>query len=487
MELFELTAHQLRELMLKKEISAVELAENIFNRIEAVEEEVQAYITLTKEKALEQARQVDEKLSQGEELPPLAGIPMGLKDNICTTHGKTTCASKMLRNYVSPFDATVVERLKAQGAVIVGKLNMDEFAMGSSTETSYFHITRNPWDLERVPGGSSGGPTAAVAAGEAVYSLGTDTGGSIRQPAAFCGVVGLKPTYGLVSRFGVVALASSLDQVGPITRDVTDCALVLQAIAGHDPKDSLSANGPVPDYRQALVPEVKGLKIGVVKEYFNQMDPQIEKSVREAIAKLEEMGALVEETTLPHSGYAFATYHTIASAECSSNLARFDGVVFGHRSSQAEDVATMTMKSRGEGLGPEVKRRSLLGIYVLSGDNYNTYYLQALKARTLIKKDLEEAFSKYHLLLTPTTHSTAFKFGDKAKDPVAMYRNDLYTIIANLAGVPAISLPCGFSDGLPVGVQLIAKHFDEINLLRAAYALEQALDLRGPKPSVGVK
>lgn len=487
MELFELTAHELRELLLKREISSVELTESIFKRIESVEGDVQAFITLTKEKALEQARQVDEKIAQGQEIPPLAGIPMGLKDNICSVDCRTTCASKMLENYVSPFDATVVERLKDNDAVIVGKMNMDEFAMGSSTETSWFYPTRNPWDLERVPGGSSGGPAAGVAAGEAVYSLGTDTGGSIRQPAAFCGVVGLKPTYGLVSRFGAVAFASSFDQIGPITKDVTDCALVLQAIAGHDPKDSTSVNRPVPNYQEALIPEVKGLKIGVIQEYLTGLDSQVERLIKEAIAKFEEMGAVVEEITMPHTEYALPTYYIIAPAECSSNLARFDGVIFGYRNHGAEDVLSMFMKTRAEGFGPEVKRRIMLGTYALSSGYYDAYYLKALKVRTLIKRDFEKAFTKYHVLLSPTTTSVAFKLGEKIDDPMAMYRNDLCTVTSNIAGLPAISIPCGFSEGLPVGLQLIAKHFDEVTLLRAAYAFEQATDFHRQRPPVGVK
>ncbi|WP_227764862.1 Asp-tRNA(Asn)/Glu-tRNA(Gln) amidotransferase subunit GatA [Zhaonella formicivorans] len=488
MELYELTAHELREKLIKKEISSVELTNVFYSRIEAVENHIKSYVTFTKERALKKARQIDAMLARGEQTHPLAGIPMALKDNLCTQGVRTTCSSKMLENYIPPYDATVVERLDAAGAVTLGKLNMDEFAMGSSTENSRFFPTCNPWDLERVPGGSSGGPSAAVAAGEAVYSLGSDTGGSIRQPASLCGVVGLKPTYGLVSRYGLVAFASSLDQIGPFTRDVTDCALVLQAIAGHDPMDSTSADLPVPNYQEALIPDVKGLKIGVPKEYFAAgLDPEVEQLVKQAIKKYEELGAIIEETSMPHTEYALPAYYVIAPAECSSNLARYDGVRYGYRDKDAEDIVSMFMKTRDEGFGPEVKRRIMLGTYALSSGYYDAYYLKALKVRTLIKQDFDRAFTKYDVLLTPTTTSVAFKFGEKTDDPLAMYQNDICTVTINLAGVPAISIPCGFSRGLPVGLQLIAKPFGETTLFRAAYAFESVTDYHRQRPQVGVK
>jgi aspartyl-tRNA(Asn)/glutamyl-tRNA(Gln) amidotransferase subunit A len=488
LELYELTAHELREKLIKKEISSVELTNVFYSRIEAVENHIKSYVTFTKERALKKARQFDAMLARGEKTHPLAGIPMALKDNLCTQGVRTTCSSKMLENYIPPYDATVVERLDAAGAVTLGKLNMDEFAMGSSTENSRFFPTRNPWDLERVPGGSSGGPSAAVAAGEAVYSLGSDTGGSIRQPASLCGVVGLKPTYGLVSRYGLVAFASSLDQIGPFTRDVTDCALVLQAIAGHDPMDSTSADLPVPNYQEALIPDVKGLKIGVPKEYFAAgLDPEVEQLVKQAIKKYEELGAIIEETSMPHTEYALPAYYVIAPAECSSNLARYDGVRYGYRDKDAEDIVSMFMKTRDEGFGPEVKRRIMLGTYALSSGYYDAYYLKALKVRTLIKQDFDRAFTKYDVLLTPTTTSVAFKFGEKTDDPLAMYQNDICTVTINLAGVPAISIPCGFSRGLPVGLQLIAKPFGETTLFRAAYAFESVTDYHRQRPQVGVK
>lgn len=488
MQLYQLTAHELRELLVKKEVSSVELTNRFLERIEAVESDVHAYVTITKDQALAAARKFDGELAKGEKTLPLAGIPMALKDNLCTKGVRTTCSSKMLENYIPPFDATVVEKLANAGAVVLGKLNMDEFAMGSSTENSRFFPTRNPWDPDRVPGGSSGGPSAAVAAGEAAYTLGSDTGGSIRQPAALCGVVGLKPTYGLVSRYGLVAFASSLDQIGPFTRDVTDCATVLQAIAGHDPKDSTSANIPLPNYREALVPEVKGLKVGVPAEYFAAgLDPDVEKQVKAAILKFEDMGAIIEETSLPHTEYALPAYYLIAPAECSSNLARYDGVSYGYRDAEAEDIVKMFMKTRNEGFGQEVKRRIMLGTYALSSGYYDAYYLKALKVRTLIKRDFDQAFEKYDILLTPTATSIAFKLGEKTTDPLAMYLNDLCTVTINLAGVPAISIPCGFSRGLPIGLQLIAKPFAESTLFRAAYAFESHTDYHRQRPQVGVK
>ncbi|MDS1028973.1 Asp-tRNA(Asn)/Glu-tRNA(Gln) amidotransferase subunit GatA [Bacillota bacterium LX-D] len=488
MELYEQTAHELRDLLIKKEISSQELTEAFCEHIAQVEGYVQAYVTTTREQALKAAQDFDQKLAKGEETAPLAGIPMALKDNMSTKDIRTTCSSKILENYIPPYDATVVKKLQATGMVMLGKLNMDEFAMGSSTENSRFFQTKNPWDLERVPGGSSGGAAAAVAASEAAYTLGSDTGGSIRQPAAYCGVVGLKPTYGLVSRFGLLAFASSLDQIGPLTKDVTDCALVLQQIAGHDPLDSTSANLPVPNYQEALVPDVKGLKVGVPKEYFAAgLDPEVEKIVQQSIRQFEDLGAIIEETSLPHTEYALPAYYVIAPAECSSNLARYDGVRYGYRDTDAQDIVSMFMKTRDEGFGQEVKRRIMIGTYALSSGYYDAYYLKALKVRTLIKQDFDQAFAKYDILLTPTTTSPAFKFGEKSADPVSMYLSDICTVTINLAGVPAISIPCGFSNGLPVGLQIIAKPFGESTLFRAAYAFEKATNYHEQRPQLGVK
>ncbi|MDK2820760.1 MAG: aspartyl-tRNA(Asn)/glutamyl-tRNA(Gln) amidotransferase subunit [Clostridia bacterium] len=486
MELHNLTVSELSKLLAKGEVSSVEVTTAIIDRIEAVENRVQAYVTRTAEKALEQAKAIDEARAKGEELGPLAGVPMALKDNICTEGIRTTCSSRILADWVPPYDATVVRNLKDAGSVMLGKLNMDEFAMGSSNENSSFFPTHNPWDYDRVPGGSSGGAVAAVAAGEAFYSLGSDTGGSIRQPASFCGVVGMKPTYGRVSRYGLIAFASSLDQIGPITKDVTDCALVQKAIAGHDAHDSTSADLPVPDYQEALKAEIKGLKIGIPKEYFAEgMEPEVEESVRKAIAKFEELGAICEETSLPHTEYALPAYYLVATAEASSNLARYDGVSYGLRV-PGKDIVEMYMNTRSEGFGPEVKRRIMLGTYALSSGYYDAYYLKALKVRTLIRKDFDEAFKRYDVLATPTSPTVAFKLGEKAGDPLAMYLSDLCTIPINMAGLPAISLPCGFSQGLPIGLQLIGKPFDETTLLQAAYAFEQNTDYHRQRPDLGV-
>ena len=481
MELYKKTAHELSGLLQKREVSSVELTRSVLERITKVEGKVKAFITVTGEQALEQARKIDEKRARGEAMPPLAGIPMALKDNMCTKGVATTCASKILYNFVPPYNATVMEKLLEAGTILIGKCNMDEFAMGSSNENSGFFPTRNPHDLNAVPGGSSGGAAAAVAADEAVFALGSDTGGSIRQPAAFCGVVGLKPTYGRVSRYGLIAYASSLDQIGPLTKDITDCALALNVIAGHDPKDSTSAPVEVPDFTRCLVADVKGLKIGIPQEYMGEgIDPRIAFSLKEAAAKLEELGARCEEVSLPHTEYALPAYYIIASAEASSNLARYDGVRYGLRV-EAEDVVSMFCKTRSQGFGEEVKRRIMLGTYALSSGYYDAYYLKALKVRTLIKKDFDQAFLKYDCLLTPTSPTTAFKFGEKANDPLAMYLSDVCTIPVNLAGVPGLSLPFGMVDGLPVGLQLIGKPFDEGTLLRVGYVLEQNTTFTKPK------
>jgi aspartyl-tRNA(Asn)/glutamyl-tRNA(Gln) amidotransferase subunit A len=485
LQLFRLPAHELHDLLLKKEISAEELSKAAFERIESVEEKVRAFITLTKEQALERARAVDEQIRNGEKVSPLAGIPVAVKDNLCACGVLTTAGSRILANFVPPYSATVVKKLDAAGAVMVGKTNMDEFAMGSSTENSAFAATRNPWDTGRVPGGSSGGSAAAVAAGEAVCALGSDTGGSIRQPASFCGVVGMKPTYGAVSRFGLIAFASSLDQIGPFTRDVTDCALMLNAICGHDHLDSTSAGFEPPDYTGFLVNDVKGMKIGVPGEYMAEgTDPEVKGAVERAMALLESLGAVVEYTTLPHTEYALPAYYLIAPAEASSNLARYDGVRYGFRAPEAEDVMDMFMKTRSQGFGSEVKRRIMLGTYALSAGYYDAYYLKALKVRTLIKEDFDRAFEKYDLLLSPTSPTPAFRFGERTDDPLQMYLSDICTMSVNLAGIPGISLPCGFAGGMPVGLQLMGRHFDEGALLRAAYTFEQNTDYHTKFPEI---
>lgn len=484
-----MTIHELHALLRSRQVSATEIVESVYNRINQVEGVIQSYVTLNKNKALEMARLVDTSLYNGDDLPPLAGIPMGLKDNICTKGIPTTCSSRILQNFVPPYDATVTEKLAAVNAVLVGKLNMDEFAMGSSTENSGFFPTRNPWDPQTVPGGSSGGPAAAVAADELIYSLGSDTGGSVRQPAAFCGVVGLKPTYGRVSRYGLVAFASSLDQIGPITKDVQDCALVMNVISGHDPKDSTSAPVDVPDFTRYLVNDIKGLRVGIPCEYFAEgIDPGVKETVKQALLKLEELGAICEETSLPHTEYALSAYYIIAPAEASSNLARYDGVRYGYRSETSPDLVTMFQKTRQEGFGPEVKRRIMLGTYALSAGYYDAYYVKALKVRTLIKQDFDRAFARFDVLVSPTGPTTAFRFGEKVENPLAMYMSDICTIPVNLAGIPAISLPCGFQNGLPVGLHIMGKPFDEGTLLRVAYTYEQNTDWHKQKPVLkGVK
>lgn len=473
MKLFQYTAHELHDMLTHKKISATELANAIYERIEAVENDVRAYLTLTKEAALAQAAKFDEKLKNNTPVAPLAGIPGALKDNMCTNGLKTTCGSKILENFIPPYNATIVEKLAEQDCIIVGKTNMDEFAMGSSTENSAFFNTRNPWDLRAVPGGSSGGSAAAVAAGEAIWSLGSDTGGSIRQPACFCGLVGLKPTYGRVSRYGLVAFASSLDQIGPFAKDVTDCALVMNAISGHDPKDSTSISKAVPDFTKALLPDVKGLKIGLPREFFGEgMESAVEQTILKAVEQFKALGAKCIEVSMPHVEYALAVYYLLATAEASSNLARFDGVCFGYRG-DGEDIISMYKSTRSQALGPEVQRRIMLGTYALSSGYYDAYYLKALKVRTLIRQDFDKAFEQADLLLTPTSPTLPFKFGEKVDNPLAMYLMDVCTIPINLAGVPAISIPCGFSEGLPIGMQLIGKLLGEETIFRAAYTFEQ--------------
>jgi len=481
-ELYRLTIHEAHKLLLKGEINAVELTESVLKRIEAVEDRVKAFITVTADLALQQAAEADRRIRAGE-VTPLTGIPMQLKDVIVTRGIRTTCGSRILENFVPIYDATVARRLTEAGAVLVGKGNMDEFAMGSSTENSAFFPTRNPWDLERVPGGSSGGSAAAVASDECIYALGSDTGGSVRQPAALCNVVGLKPTYGRVSRFGLIAFASSLDQIGPITKDVEDCALVMNVIAGHDPNDSTTVNLPVPDYTQFLIPDLKGLRLGVPAEYYEGIQPEVKQVLMAAIGVLADLGAeIIWEVSLPHTRYALPCYYIIAPSEASSNLARYDGVKYGYSYFEAENVWDVMMKTRQYGFGPEVKRRIMLGTYALSAGYYDAYYLKAQKVRTLIRADFDRAFERVNALVTPTSPTVAFKLGEKTQDPLQMYLSDICTIPVNIAGICGLSVPAGFADGLPVGMQLIGRAFDEGTLLRIGYAFQQATDWHRRKP-----
>ncbi|WP_301961841.1 Asp-tRNA(Asn)/Glu-tRNA(Gln) amidotransferase subunit GatA [uncultured Phascolarctobacterium sp.] len=476
MDLYKSTAHELHDKLVKKEISSVELTNALYERIDAVEDQVRAYVTLDKENALAQAAKVDAMIAGGEKIAPLAGIPGAIKDNICTKGLLTTCSSKMLSNVVPIYDAHVIKKLRAEETIFLGKTNMDEFAMGSTTESSYFQATHNPWNLDRVPGGSSGGSAAAIAAGEAIWTLGSDTGGSIRQPASFNGCVGIKPTYGRVSRYGCVAFASSLDQIGPITRDVTDAATVLNTICGKDEHDSTSLPVEVPDFTKALRQDVKGLRIGLPKEYYGEgLDPKVHAELKKAIAQYEAMGAEIVEISLPHTEYAVITYYIIAPAEASANLARYDGVRYGFRAANATSAPEMTTLSRTEGFGPEVKRRIMLGTYVLSSGYYDAYYKKAMQVRTLIRRDFDSAFAKCDVILAPTSPVVAYPIDGKM-DPLSIYMLDVYTIPVNMAGLPGISVPCGFADGMPVGMQLIGKPLDEETMLRAAYTFEQAND-----------
>ena len=485
MSLFDHKISELQALLHKKEISVSDLVDESFKRINAVDDKVQAFLTLNEENAKEYAKQLDEALGNSDELGLLFGMPIGVKDNIVTKGVRTTAASKILENFDPIYDATVVQKLQNAQSVTIGKLNMDEFAMGSSNENSSFKVTKNPWDLERVPGGSSGGSAAAVAAGEVLFSLGSDTGGSIRQPAAFCGVVGLKPTYGRVSRFGLIAFASSLDQIGPVTRTVEDNAFLLQAISGVDPMDATSANVDVPNYVSALTGDVKGLKIAVPKEYLGEgVNEEVRQSVLDSLKVLEGLGATWEEVSLPHSKYALATYYLLSSSEASANLARFDGVRYGYRTDNAENLIEMYKQTRSEGFGDEVKRRIMLGTFALSSGYYDAYYKKAQKVRTLIKKDFEDVLEKYDVIIGPTTPTPAFKIGENMDDPLTMYANDILTIPVNLAGVPGISVPCGFSNGLPLGLQIIGKHFDESTIYRVADAFEKATEHHKQKPQL---
>ena len=487
MKLFEQPAHVLHDMLVNKEITSLELTEAVFARIDEVEGDVKAYLTITRDEAIAQAKAVDEKIAKGETISFLEGIPGAIKDNICTKGVKTTCASKILQNFVAPYDATVMTKLKAQNPVIIGKANMDEFAMGGSTENSAFQKTGNPWNTECVPGGSSGGSAAAVAAGTAVWALGSDTGGSIRQPASFCGVVGMKPTYGRVSRYGLVAYASSLDQIGPITKDVTDCAHILNIISGRDEMDSTSVNEEVPDFTKALVEDVKGLKVGIPKEYFVKgMDPDVEKTVREAIDKLKELGAEIVEISLPHTDYAISTYYLISPAEAATNLARYDGVSYGERAEDAADLVEMMTKTRTQYLGEEVKRRIMIGNYALSAGYYDAYYLKALKVRRLIKEDFDKAFEQVDVIVCPTAPTPAYKIGEKISNPLEMYLQDACTVPLNLAGLPGISVPCGYSsDNMPIGLQIIGKALDEETILRVAYTYEQSQSFHNDRAQLG--
>lgn len=475
MKPFEMTAHEISDLLLSRQLGVVELTKAYLNRIEKIEPMVGSFITVLYEDALSKAEAIEKKFAAGDEMPPLAGIPQAIKDNICTKGVLTTCGSKMLKNFIPPYNATVTEKLNNQDTILLGKLNLDEFAMGSSCSNCQFKMTRNPWDIEKVPGGSSGGSAAAVAAGEAAFTVGTDTGGSVRQPASFCGVVGMKPTYGSVSRSGLIAFASSLDQIGPITRDVTDCALVLNAITGHDERDSTSARVNHPDYLKALVNDVKGIKIGIPKQHIEDgLDINVKAAVLKAAKLLEGLGAELLECSLPLTEYGVSVYDIISSAEASSNLARFDGIKYGYRAVEYENLDELYKRTRSEGFGPEVKKRIVLGTYMLSSENYEAYYKKAIKVRRLIADSFTRAFTQCDIILGPTAPTTAYSIADSKNAEHTSIKADKYTLSANLAGLPAISVPCGFDqEGLPIGMQLIGKQFSESILLRTAYTFEQ--------------
>ncbi len=496
MELYRLSVHQARTLLKKGEIASGDLVRAVLDRIGAVDERVKAYLTVVADRALAQAADADRRWMEcrraGTEAPPLLGIPMAIKDEICTLGVRTTAGSKILSNFVPPYDATVMQKLNLAGGILIGKTNQDEFAMGSSTENSHYFTTRNPWDLERVPGGSSGGSAAAVAADETLFALGTDTGGSVRQPASLTNTVGLRPTYGRVSRYGVIAFASSLDQVGPITKDVQDAALILGIIAGYDAKESTSVATPVPDYTAALEgqPEelpLRGFRIGVPKEYFIEgMQKEVEEAVRAALGVMESLGATTHAVSLPHTDYALPTYYLLAPAEASTNLARYDGVKYGYRAPErpGDEMWDIMKETRGEGFGAEVKRRIMLGTYALSAGYYDAYYLKAQQVRTLIKQDFDRAFAQVDVIVGPTSPSVAFKIGEKINDPLQMYLADVFTLAQALAGIPAISIPCGFAQGLPVGLQIMGRAFDETRVLQVAFAYEQATDWHTRKPKL---
>ncbi len=485
MDLYSLTIHELQGKIKNGDVSAMQLAESVFSRIDAVEERVHSYIRLMKDDVLAAAAIADENIKKGD-IQPLTGIPIALKDIVCTQGITTTCGSHILYNFVPPYNSTVVVKLRDAGALFVGKTNMDEFAMGSSTETSYFGPTRNPWDLQRIPGGSSGGSATAVAADECIASIGSDTGGSIRQPAALCGIVGMKPTYGRVSRFGLIAFASSLDQIGPFTKDVEDCAIMMNVLAGYDPKESTSVKAEVPDYRQYVGRDIKGFKVGIPKEYFIEgIDPEVNLAVKKAIEVIEKCGGQCIDISLPHTPYSVAVYYIIAPAEASSNLARYDGVKYGFRIADARDLAEMYQKTRMQGFGAEVKRRIMIGTYALSAGYYDAYYGKASQVRALIRQDFDEAFKQCDIIITPTTPTPAFKIGEKTDDPLQMYLSDIFTISTNLAGIPGISVPCGFTaTGLPIGVQFLAGHFEEGKLLQIASAYEKSAAIEKRRPTL---
>jgi aspartyl-tRNA(Asn)/glutamyl-tRNA(Gln) amidotransferase subunit A len=485
MELHQLTIHELSEKLRSGKTSSEEITASTFGRIDAVEKDVHAYITLMKETAFAEAKRADEAIKKGEG-GVLTGIPIALKDIVCTKGTLTTCGSRMLSNFIPPYDAAVIEKLRAAGAVFTGKTNMDEFAMGSSTETSFYGTSRNPWDLERIPGGSSGGSAAAVAADECIASIGSDTGGSIRQPAALCGVVGLKPTYGRVSRFGLIAFASSLDQIGPFTKDVEDAAIMMNVLSGYDNRDSTSSIEEVPDYRQFIGKGIEGWTVGIPKEFFvGGLDPEVEKAVRQAVKTVEDAGARCVEVSLPHTEYSLAVYYIVAPAEASSNLARYDGVKYGFRAPESRDLLDMYKKTRSAGFGTEVKRRIMLGTYALSSGYYDAYYKKASQVRSLIKRDFDEAFTMCDAIITPTTPTPAFRIGEKTDDPMQMYLSDLFTISTNMAGIPGISVPCGYSaSGLPIGVQFLAAHFQEGRLLQIASAYEKQANIEKRRPNL---
>ena len=480
MNITELTVHELQEKLKNKELTVTQIVDAYTENIENRENDVQAFVTTLNNEAKKQAQEIQEKIDNGEELGEFAGIPIGIKDNMCTKGVKTTCSSRMLENFIAPYDATVVEKLKDENIINLGKLNMDEFAMGGSTEYSYFKKTRNPWNLNKVPGGSSGGSAAAVAAGMVPWALGSDTGGSIRQPSSFCGVVGLKPTYGLVSRYGLVAFASSLDQIGPITKDVKDSAMLLNLIAGHDKKDTTSEEREKIDYTKCLQKDVKGLKIGVPKEFFGEgINHEVKESLEKAMQTYKDMGAIVEEISLDIAKYSLATYYIIACAEASSNLGRFDGIRYGHRAKDFKNIRELFVKSRSEGFGPEVKRRIILGTYVLSSGYYDAYYKKAQQVRTLVMNEFNKGFEKYDVILTPTSPTVAFDIGSKTTNPLEMYLSDICTVSVNIAGLPGISIPCGVdSTGMPIGMQLIGNKFCEETILNAAYIFEQKIKFR---------
>ena len=480
MDITGLTVHELKEKLDKKELTVSDITKAYVDRINEKETDVKAFVNTLTEEAIEEAKKIEEKIASGEITSEYAGIPIGIKDNMCTKGVKTTCSSKMLENFVAPYNATAVEKLNNEHLIDLGKLNMDEFAMGASTEYSAFKKTSNPWNLNKVPGGSSGGSAAAVAANLVPWALGSDTGGSIRQPASFCGVVGLKPTYGLVSRYGLVAFASSLDQIGPITKDVEDAAILLNMIAGHDEKDTTSVEVEKKDYTKALKNDVKGLKIGIPKEYYGEgINQEVKEALEKAIEEYKAMGATVEEFSLPIADYALATYYIIACAEASSNLGRFDGIRYGYRTENFENLRDIFINSRTEGFGEEVKRRIILGTYVLSSGYYDAYYKKAQQVRTLVKNEFEKAFEKYDVLITPTSPTVAFNIGQRSNNPLEMYLADICTVSVNIAGLPGISIPCGVdSEGMPIGMQIIGKHFDEETILNAAYAYEQKIKFR---------